>query len=86
VSSRDADWHPKRRENPDQQFICVGDKDLKKVQKAAWRAGWWPKRKKSGIMWFAPNGAAHVMVHDSDSDHRAYANAVSEFRKAGLDI
>lgn len=81
----DNEEHPKRRASLDQQFIHVGDKDLKKLQKRAWDAGWWPERKKSGIMWFAPNGADHVMVHGSSSDHHAFANVRKEFRNAGLD-
>lgn len=78
--------HRKRVDNPDAQFIYVGDKQLKKLQKRAWDTGWWPEKKKSGIMWFAPEGGGHVMAHGSASDHRAYANLLSEFRKAGLDI
>lgn len=76
--------HPKRLANPDQSFIWVGNKDLKRLQKIAWRAGWWPARKKSGIMWQGPNGA-QVMLHDTDSDHHAYGNALGEFRRQGLD-
>lgn len=76
--------HPKREANPDQQFIHVGDKDLKKLQKKAWNAGWWPTKKKNGIMWLAPDGTGHVMLHGSDSDHHAYDNALGEFRNAGL--
>ena len=49
--------HPKRRAHPNQQFICVGDKSLKKLQKAAWDANWWPERKKNGLMWLAPDGS-----------------------------
>ena len=78
--------HPKRRANDAQQFISVGDKALKKLQKAAWDAGWWPEMKKSGIMWLAPDGAGQVMLHGSSSDHHAYANALGEFRKAGLEV
>jgi hypothetical protein len=78
--------HPKRVTNPRAQFVYVGDKRLKKLQKKAWDAGWWPERKKRGIMWQAPDGAGHVMVHGSDSDHHALANVTSEFRNAGLEI
>jgi hypothetical protein len=78
--------HPKRAAQRNQQFIHAGDKKLKALQKAAWDAGWWPERKKNGIMWFAPSGAGHVMVHGSSSDHHALANLTSEFRKAGLTV
>jgi hypothetical protein len=78
--------HPKRIANPRQDFIFVGGKELKKIQKAAWNAGWWPERKKNGVLWFASDGAGQVMLHSSASDRHALANAVSEFRKAGLDI
>jgi hypothetical protein len=45
--------HPKREARPEQEFFYVGDKKLKKLQKAAWNANWWPERKKNGIMWLA---------------------------------
>ena len=86
VSTNEGEWHQKRRDDPNPQFIYVGGKDLKKLQKVAWDAGWWPKRTKSGIMWFAPNGEDHVTLHGSSSDHHAHANALGEFRKAGLDV
>jgi hypothetical protein len=82
----DEPIHPKRKRHRDQQFIHAGDKKLKKLQKAAWDAGWWPERKKMGIMWFEPSGSGHVMVHGSSSDHHALANLTSEFRKAGLNV
>jgi len=82
----DKPLHAKRKANRDQPFIAVGDKDLKKVQKMAWKAGWWPERKKSGIMWLAPDGASHVMLHDTASDHHALRNAVADFRRAGLNV
>lgn len=81
----DSPTHPKREAHPDQQFIYAGDKRLKKLQKSAWDAGWWPEKKKNGIMWFAP-ASGHVMVHGSNSDHHAFENLRSEFRKAGLDV
>jgi hypothetical protein len=78
--------HPKRIENPDQDFIYVGNKDLKKVQKKAWDAGWWPAQKKSGILWRHPDETGQVMLHGTASDRHALENAISLFRKAGLDI
>jgi hypothetical protein len=59
-------------------------RDLKKLQKKAWNAGWWPAKKKNGILWLAPGGSGHVMLHGSSSDHHAYDNALAEFRNAGL--
>jgi hypothetical protein len=82
----DVEKHPKRVADLDQRFIWVGNKDMKKLQRAAWDAWWWPKRTKSGIIWFAPTGVGQVTVHGTASDHHAYANALSEFRKAGLKI
>jgi hypothetical protein len=77
-------FHEKRIEHPDQLFIWAGDKELKKLQKTAWEAGWWPSKKKKGIMWMGPNGA-QVMVHGTPSDGHAYPNMLGEFRKQGLD-
>jgi hypothetical protein len=82
----DNELHPKRAANPDQAFTHVRDKHLKKVQKRAWDAGWWPAQKKSGILWQAPDGVGQVMLHGTASDHHAFENAVAEFRKAGLNI
>jgi len=59
---------------------------LKKVQRVAWDAWWWPDRKKSGIMWLAPDEDGHVMLHGTSRGSRAYENAVAQFRRAGLDI
>jgi hypothetical protein len=78
--------HPRRIANPKQQFVYVGDKQLKKLQKVAWDAGRWPEQKKGGIMWLAPDGSGHVMLHGTASDHRAFDNAVGEFRRAGLSV
>lgn len=78
--------HPLRNDNPNHQFDYVGDKDLKKLQKKAWDAGWWPKRKKSGIMWLAPDGVGHVTLHNTSSDNHAYDNACSQFKAAGLKV
>lgn len=78
--------HPKRLANPKATFVHAGDKRLKKIQKAAWDAGWWPAEKKSGIMWQSPDGRHQVMLHRTDSDHRAYDNAVAQFRAAGLKL
>jgi hypothetical protein len=77
--------HPKRVAK-DTQFVHVGDKRLKKLQKIAWEAGWWPETKRKGILWLAPDEVGQVMVHGSNSDHHAYDNLVAEFRKRGLDV
>jgi hypothetical protein len=89
VSDTDDDiaLHPKRKANPGKGFVYAGDKRLKAVQKAAWKAGWWPEEKKSGkILWQSPDEVGQVMVHGTSSDNHAYDNVVSEFRKRGLDI
>lgn len=86
-AEEEPELHPKRIANPRKQFVCAGDKDLKKVQKVAWKAGWWPEEKKGGkILWMAPDGVGQVMVHETSSDHHAYANCLGEFRRAGLDV
>lgn len=85
-SDDDIPTHPKRQAHPEQQFDSVGDKRLRRLQKVAWDAGWWPERKRNGIMWLAPDGSGQVMLHGSASDHRAHDNAVAEFRKAGLEV
>jgi hypothetical protein len=54
--------HAKRLAKPEQPFIFAGDKRLKKIQKQAWDAGWWPERKKSGILWQAPDVPGQVLV------------------------
>jgi hypothetical protein len=82
----DIPIHPKRLANPDQTFIWAGDKDRKALQRKAWDANWWPERKKKGVMWFSPDLASHVMVHETDSDYRAAANSRRDFRLAGLDV
>lgn len=79
-------YHPKRLEHPEQALITVGGKRLKKLQRVAWKAGWWPAKKKSGILWMAPDGVGQVMLHGSDSDHHAFDNAVAQFRAAGLTV
>jgi hypothetical protein len=74
-SDEDIPIHPKRKAHPEQQFIFVGDKKLKKLQKAAWDAKWWPERKKNGIMWLASDETGHVMAHGSNSDPRIRQSA-----------
>ncbi len=81
-----APLHPKRVENERQSFVFVGDKELKRLQQAAWKAGWWPEQKKSGILWLAPDGVGQVLLHGSASDHHAYKNARGLFHKAGLAV
>jgi hypothetical protein len=78
--------HPKRIENRDQKFISVGDKDLKKLQRKAWDAGWWPAAKKSGILWQAPDKIGQAMVHATANGPRAFNNIRGIFREAGLDV
>jgi hypothetical protein len=86
-SEDDIELHPKRKANPDQKFIYAGNKDLKKLQKVAWEAGWWPEEKKGGkILWLAPNQIGQVLVHTTSSDHHAYDNCLGLFRNAGLDV
>lgn len=82
----DAAKHPKHLANPDKAFVYAGDKRLKKLQKQAWDAGWWPEEKKDGILWQSPDRRFQVMVHRTDSDHRAFDNASARFRRFGLDV
>lgn len=60
-------------------------KDLKKLLEAAKAQGWAPRPKKSGEMWLSPDGVTKVMIHETPSDHRAFKNLVSEFRRGGLE-
>lgn len=80
----DAQLHPRRLANSDKKFDAVGGKDERAIQRKAWDAGWWPERKRSGILWMSPDERAQVMVHGTASDHRAIRNLTGEFRKAGL--
>jgi hypothetical protein len=66
-SEGDDPIHPKRAANPAQPPIYVGDQKLKKLQRTAWEAGWWPEPKKNGIMWLAPDGSGQAMLHGSSS-------------------
>ena len=79
--------HPKRTANKTAQFVWVGDKELKKLQRKAWDAGWWPERKTNGMLWQHPTDiTASVMLHGTCTDHHAFANARSRFKKRGLDV
>lgn len=56
------------------------------MQEAAWAVGWAYRRKKSGMMWLSPDGVHQVLLHGTDSDHRAIKNAAAQFKRAGLDL
>ncbi len=81
-----AGMHPKRLARPNARFSFVGDKRAKQLQRLAWDAGWWPERKRAGIMWLAPDGVDCVMVHGTPSDRRAYDNMRADFRARGLQL
>lgn len=85
-TDEDPVQHPRRLEYPDQGFVWIGDKDLKKLQKKAWDAGWWPQQKKNAIAWLAPIGGDSVLLHGTSTDHRAYKNARALFKKHGLNV
>lgn len=82
----DTPKHPKRLKDPNKAFAYVGDKRLKKLQKQAWEAGWWPDEKRDGIMWQSPDRRFQVMIHRTDSDRRAFDNAAALFRRFGLEV
>lgn len=41
------------------------------------------KRTKKGWMAYSPDGVGKVLMHESPSDHHAWANALSRLRKLG---
>lgn len=60
------------------------DRDLRHVIVGAARAGVRYRMTKSGVMFYGDNGVS-VAVHFTNSDHRAYKNAVAQFRKIGYE-
>lgn len=79
-----AATHP-RRADPDCSFIAVGDKDWKAYQRQLWDQGWYPLKKKKGILWLAPNGG-QLLIHGTPGDGRALRNNRAEARRLGADV
>jgi hypothetical protein len=82
----EAGKHPKRLARPDKAFVYVGDKRVKRLQRQAWEAGWWPEEKRDGILWQSPDQRFQVMIHRTGSDRRAFDNVAARFRRFGLDV
>ena len=64
----------------------ASDKDIGRILDSAEGAGWTVKRKKDGWMLLSPNGRDSVMVHATNSDHRALKNIKAKLRRFGLKL
>lgn len=63
------------------------EKDLDKLVKQAWDAGWRCERRKSNyISCYPPDGGAPVVVKCTPSGSHYLRNIRQMFRRAGLDI
>ena len=59
-------------------------KELKKLIRTLEDQGWRLTEKKSGYTAYPPDKAkGPVMIHKTPSDHRAWANMLSELRRSG---
>ena len=65
--------------------MASGNKDVVKlVKRAASWPGWRVEEKRSGYAIYPPDKAfSPVVVHLSESDHRAFANTVARLRQCG---
>lgn len=61
-------------------------KRQKKLFKQLKRAGWRLETYRKGMKCFSPDGDHLVVVHVSNSDHRADKNLISEFRRSGFEF
>jgi hypothetical protein len=61
-------------------------KDLKKLIKAAARAGWRVEKRRKHFRWFAPDGVSQATTSATTSDHRALKNIRGDLRRAGLAV
>jgi len=52
--------------------------------RAAEEQGFTIKKKKMGWMVLTPNGQGSVMVHKTESDHRALNNSISRLKRYGF--
>jgi hypothetical protein len=62
------------------------DKDLDKLVKQAWKAGWRCVRKNNYIYCYPPGDGPPVLVKSTPSSSRYPRNLKQAFRRAGLDL
>lgn len=75
-----------RRPSPQKRPIHQ-DKDLDKLVKKAWNAGWHCVRKKSNYIYcYPPSGEASVVVKSTPSGSRYLKNLEKMFERAGLEL
>ena len=80
--------HPKRKANQDARCPKHPDKDIRKLVRDAWDAGWWVERASNNYLKCYPPGDAK-MVSVPSTPHtkgRRLDNLRGEFRKSGLDV
>lgn len=61
------------------------NREMRKLLAAAIDSGIEHRMTKGGVLFYGPNGVDCVSVHFTSSDHRAYKNALANFRKIGFD-
>lgn len=77
---RRVDQPTKRPKHPDKQYD--------ELVQAAWNAGWFVEKKKSGHFACYPEDETKdiVVIPGTGSDHRGPANARAQFRRSGLNV
>jgi hypothetical protein len=80
--------HSKRLENPKAKRPKVKDRQLDKMVKTAWSAGWWAVKRPTGhVMCYHPTDLKEkVLVNNTAGDRHVVPNVRSSFRKAGLKL
>jgi hypothetical protein len=79
--------HPKRLEKPDAKCPSLPNKDMKKLVRACWDAGWWCERAgNKHIKCWPPNDKGMVPIPSTPSGSRTYQNKVSALKRHGLII
>jgi hypothetical protein len=64
----------------------ASDKEIGRLLDVAEGGGWTVKQKRDGWMLLAPNRRDSVMVHATNSDHRAIKNLRAKLRRFGLKV
>jgi len=62
------------------------EKDLDKMVKQAWDAGWRCVRKRNYIYCYPPSGDGFVVVKSTPSGSRYRKNLEKQFERAGLEL
>jgi hypothetical protein len=78
--------HPKRLEKPHAKRPKAPDKDLDKLVKQAWEAGWWCWRGSKYIYCDSTDRTTRVKIAMTPSDWRTLANTKRDFRSGGLSL